>query len=125
MGLIERARRDINRIITNSSDGPGQSITLTSPDGVVLNLTGLHKKIRLGVDTEGNIVNSKTATVTISDKVLADANYPYRDPGNEVDLNNHLVSVADITGLQCSYIMQSWHPDETLGIIVCYLQDYQ
>ena len=124
MSLIDQAKIDIQRIISDA-DGFGQLITLTSPAGVVLLITGLHKKIRLGVDTEGNIINTKTATITISDLDLAAANYPYRDSGNEVNLNNHKVSVVDVTGLQCNYIMQSLHPDETLGCIVCYLQDYE
>jgi hypothetical protein len=124
MGLIDQARLDIQRIVSNPS-GFGQTITLTAPNGTVLIVVGLHKKIRLGVDTEGNIVNTKTATITLSDNDLVVAGYPYRDSKGEVQLGNHKVSVSDITGNQCLYVMQSWHPDETLGIIVCYLQDFE
>ena len=124
MGLIERARKSAQRIVSNLN-GFGQEIILRSPSGVVLKINGLHKKIRLGIDTEGNIINSKTATITISDLDLTMAGYPFRDNNKEVDLTAHHVSVADVTGLQCSYMIQSWHPDETIGIIVCYLQDFE
>lgn len=120
MGLIDQARLDIASILTNL-DGFGQSITLTHPNGKVITTVGLHKKIRLGVDTEGNIINSLTATVTLSDTDLVAQNYPYRNSKGEVDLAKHKVSIPDVTGIIRTYNMQSWHPDETLGLIVCYL----
>jgi hypothetical protein len=124
MGLIEKIRSDIQRIVSNPK-GFGQEITLTAPDGTTITLFGLHKKIRFGVDTEGNIINTKTPTISISDKDLVAANYPYRDSSNEVNLEGHKVVAKDVSGLPCSYIMQSWHPDETVGLIVCYLQDFE
>lgn len=123
MGLIEQARQDVNAILTDL-DGFGQNIILTHPNGTVITTVGLHKKIRLGVDTEGNIVNSLTATVTISDSDLIAKGYPYRNSNNEVDLNKHKVSILDVTGIMRTYMVQSWHPDETLGLIVCYLNYY-
>ena len=124
MGLIDQARKDIQRIVSDSK-GFGQQITLTSINGFSVTVNGLHKKIWLGVDTEGNVISSKSATITIADNDLVTAGYSYRDSNNEVSLNGHKVSVKDITGLQCNYIVQSWHPDETLGIIVSYLQDFE
>lgn len=124
MGLIEQARLDIQRIVSDSN-GFGQEITLTAPDSTVLVLYGLHKKIWLGVDTEGNVISTKTATVTISDKDLIAGAYPYRNTNNEVTLVGHQVSVKDITGNDCLYSIQSVHPDETVGVVVCYLNDFE
>ena len=120
MGLIDQARQDIGLILTDLS-GFGQEITLINPNGLTITTIGLHKKIRLGVDTEGNIVNSLTATITLSDNDLVLQNYAYRNSKGEVDFNKHRVSVSDVTGIVRTYNMQSWHPDETLGLIVCYL----
>jgi hypothetical protein len=121
MGLIQKAKQLAQSLVSNLN-GWGQSIILLAPNGFNITIGGLHKKIRLGVDTEGNIVNSLTATVTVSDLDLANANYPYRDAYGEVKLEGHKVYVADITGNTISYMVQSWHPDETLGLIVIYLQ---
>ena len=123
MGLIEQAVLDVKRIVSDP-DGFGQQIQLIAPDSSVANVVGLHKKIRLGVDTEGNIINSLTASITVSDVDLVALNYPYRNSDGQVDLDGHLVNVNDVTGNIINYSIQSWHPDETVGVIVCFLQFY-
>lgn len=127
MGLIEESRKDAQRIITDLN-GFGQSIEFIAPTGESIPISGLHKKIRLGVDLQtGNIVNSLVATVTVTSLDLFAANYPYRnlDGHGEVNLDGHLVNVKDVTGDVINYSVQSWHPDETVGLIVVYLQYYE
>ncbi len=127
MGLIEQAKKDAQRIISDLS-GFGQSIEFIAPTGEIVTVTGLHKKIRLGVDLQtGNIINSLVATVTVTSLDLFAAGYPYRniDGHGEVNLEGHLVNVKDVTGDIINYSIQSWHPDETVGLIVCYLQYFE
>ncbi len=125
MGLREQSIIDTAYITGNLNDW-GAVITMTAPNGESVVVTGLHNKHHLDVDTEGNIINSKKASVSISETniLLINPNYPIRNIKNEVDLNRHKVTVADSTGLQCNYILQGWYPDEVLGLIVCILEDY-
>ena len=52
-------------------------------------------------------------------------NYPVRNTKDQVDLEDHRVTVKDSTGFDQMYVIdQSW-PDETLGNIVCILSDYE
>ena len=124
MGLIEQAQQDIKDITTNL-DGWGVDMKLVAPDLTELDLQGLHAKHHMGYDTEGNMVNTKNAHVSISEDILADAGYPYRDANDEVNLNGHLVTVKDSTRLDITYIIREWYPDETIGLIVCILGVYE
>jgi hypothetical protein len=123
MGLIDQAREHIRRITTDLN-GFGQQIVLVSPTGVVAAVIGLHRKINMGVDTDGNVVNSRQSYVSISEATLISAGYPYRDSRGEVYLDRHLCYVRDSTGLVKSYKIQSWIPDEATGIMPMLLEIY-
>jgi hypothetical protein len=97
MSLIEQAQRDIQRITSNSKEF-GVNMTFIAPTGEIAQVTGLHTKHHLGIDTEGNRINSRNAHVSVSEYVLNAQYYPVRNSNNEVDLNKHLVSVRDSTG---------------------------
>ncbi len=121
MGLTDQAIRDAKTITSNLNDF-GVMITLTSPSGPSLVINGLHTKHHLAVDTEGNIVNSKKASLSFSESLLISP-YPCRNNFQEVDLKNHLASVKDSTGIIKNYLIQQWFPDEAIGLIVCVLED--
>lgn len=124
-GIIERAQRDVQRITSDSDSGFGVSITLTAPDTTEVTVIGTHAKHHLNVDTDGNVVNSKTAHVAISEALLVAANYPVRNTAGEVDLKDHRIRVKDSTGTTPYYTVQSWFPDETVGLIVITLEDFE
>lgn len=123
MGLIQQAKELIEQITVNSDDF-AVAITLTSPTGTTATIKGLHTKHHLGIDTDGNMVNTKKAHVSFSEKYLTDVSYPIRNAAGEVDLKKHKVSVKDSTGTAKNYMIQSWYPDETVGLIVCILEDF-
>jgi hypothetical protein len=125
MGIIARAIRDINRI-TGNLDGFGVAITLTAPTGEIANITGLHSKTHLAVDTDGNAMSTKQARVSFSEQNLVTANplYPFRNANGDVDLEKHLVDVADSTGVIKHYMVSKRMPDETVGLILIYLEEY-
>ncbi len=124
MNIYDRANKDIQQI-TSNKNGAGTEIKLSTPDGsTTVNIIGIHTKIHLGVDTEGNMVNAKKSHISFSEQLLTTAGYPVRNSKGEVDLNGHLVEVKDSTGITKKYTMQNIFPDEAVGLISCTLEDY-
>lgn len=125
MGLVEQAISDIAEITSNNDDW-GVSITMTDPDGETVTFNGLTTKHHLGIDEMGQTFRSKKASIAISESILLAANpdYPVRNSAGEVVLANHLVDVKDSTGIVKNYVVNSWLPDEAVGLIVIILEDY-
>lgn len=124
MGLREQAKKDIEFITSNLNDF-GIEMTFTAPTDETAIITGLHTKHHLGVNTDGEIVNSKKAHVSFSEKFLTDLNYPLRNANGEVDLKSHKVAVKDSTDIVKNYVISQWFPDETVGLIACILVDFE
>lgn len=127
MDLTERARLDAQFITTNPNDF-GIDITVTTAASINPLVTGtvrgLHTKHHMSFDTDGVMVNSKTASVAISEKALTDAGFPVRDSEQEVSMLDYLISTKDSSGILKNYIVRSSYPDENLGLIVLILGDY-
>lgn len=124
MGLIAQIKADIGQI-TSNSDEFGVPIKFTSPGAVELNIVGLHTRIGIQVDTEGNAVNTPKSHVSFSEKFMTDSGYPVRNSNGEVDLDGHLVEATDSSGQLRTYKVQQSYEDETIGLIVCILSDYE
>jgi len=125
MSLLDQARADIQKITSNSNEF-AQAITFTSKKyGTIRTVYGLANKINISVDTQGNPIHSKNATIAISEAVLTEYGYPVRNGDGEVDMLGDLIDVADNTGVTKSYQVNSKIPDETLGIIVLILEDFE
>lgn len=124
MGLIAQAQADILRYTTSGTDF-GVVISLVAPNGATATVTGYHARHHLGVDTDGNAVNSRTANAAISEYALNAVNYPIRDSNGVVNLTGHKVNVADSTGIIRAYVVQTSIPDETIGLITMTLEDFE
>ena len=124
MSLIAQAKEDW-KTITSNADEFGIEMTLTAPTGETATVTGLHTKHHLGIDKEGAAVNAKNAHVSVSEELLTAAGYPVRNDAGEVNLKSHRVSVADSTGTAKEYVVAQWFPDETVGVIVMILTDFE
>lgn len=124
MGLLARAKADYERI-TSDLNGFAAEITLTAPDNTTVTVNGLHTKHHLSIDTDGNQVNTKNPHISISEKFLTDLEYPVRNSSGEVMMYGHKVLVADSTGNLCSYVIRETFPNETVGLIVCILGDFE
>jgi len=122
MGLIEQAQSDI-KDITSNLDEFGVSMTFTAPTNETATVNGLHSKHHMSVDTDGNMINSKNAHISVSEALLTAKNYPVRKNG-EVDFKDHKVSVKDSTGIIKNYVIREWFPDETIGLITCILGNH-
>jgi len=125
MGLIQQAQEDIAEI-TSNPDEWGVEITLTAPDLTTATLNGTHSKHHLAIGEKGERVNSRSAYISFSESNLLAANqeYPIRNESKIVNLKDHQVKVKDSTGIEFTYAIREWYPDETVGLIVCILGDY-
>lgn len=124
MSLLELAKSDMESITGNTGEFAVDMILITK-DKTEINIKGLHTKHHLGIDTDGNAVNSKKAHISFAEKQLTDQAYSIRNTDGEVDLKKWNVKVKDSTGISKTYTMQSWFPDETIGFIVCILEDFK
>lgn len=124
MGLLERAKADIERITSNLNEF-ARAAVFYAPTGETASVNILHTKHHLGVDAElQKWVNTKNAHISVAEKFLTDAGYPVRNSGGDVSLLRHKVKVADSTGTEVTYMIEQWFPNETVGLITCILGTY-
>jgi hypothetical protein len=124
MGQLERARADAARIMSDKTNGFAVDITLVAPSEETATVPGLHTKHHLDVDTDGAMVSSKNAHISIRESLLTDLDYPVRNANGDVALKNHKVTVKDSTGNDCTYLISESFPNETLGLLICTLVTY-
>ena len=123
MSLIAQARADIKQITSNLGEF-AVDIKLINTTNQIINTKGLHTKIHLGVDTDGNMVNAKKAHISFSEDNILELGFSIRNAKGEVDLRKWKADIKDSTGVVKNYSIQQWFPDETIGLIVCILEDY-
>lgn len=123
MGLIDQIKKD-SESVTMNLNGWGVSQDWKSPTNQQVTIVGLHIKHHMSYDSDGNLINSKNASVTFSEKAMLDVGYNIR-VGGEVNLDKHKVSVKDSTGNVYNYMVKTWLPDETIGLITCILSAYE
>jgi len=125
MNIAQRAKRDIERITSNPNGG-GHALLFTAPSGETAAVYGRFSKITLPNEQgEGAPVNSLQTYVSVSEKFLTDLAYPVRNSDGIVHMEAHTVEVADSTGTTAKYAIVQWHPDETVGLIVFILSNYE
>ena len=124
MNLTERAIADTKQITSNGNDW-GVSAVFVSPTSETATVNVIHVKHNTGFDLDGMRVNSKIASIAVSEGVLIDADYPTRDSQDEATLKNHRVSISDSTNNVKEYLVSENYPDEKLGLIVLILVDFE
>lgn len=121
--ILELAKRDIKKISSNLN-GWAVEVSLTTPDdSKTITFAGIHVKIGLGINTDGNMVTSKKAPLSFHEDYLTEQSYPVRNASGEVSLMKHKVSVKDSTGVVKNYVIDQCFPDEALGLLSCILGD--
>lgn len=121
--LLEAARNDIQRIL--NSGGFEDDISISNPDGsITAQVKGLHSKHWISFDTDGSLVNSKNAHISITESDLVSSGFQTRNikTGN-VDLKGFRVTAKDSTGVEKKFTISENFPSETTGLIVCILGD--
>jgi hypothetical protein len=124
MSIFDRAKRDWQKHTTGNDGVP---ITLTNADTVpaTCKVVGFATKHHIGFDTDGILVNSKNAHISFSEKQCTDASFSLRNAAGEVDLKGYKVEWKDSTENSIKYVIREWFQDESLGVIVCILGDYE
>ena len=127
MGLIEDILNDANDFLTDSQAGPATPITLTDQYGQVAMVNGLSTKHHLNLDTEGNQVSGKNASISVSEAEIIASNplFKVRNAQQEAAMKGVRVSVPDSTGVAKQYIVNVCFADEKMGIFTCILGDYK
>lgn len=126
MSLLDAVRDDVMAITTNSNEfAQDVRFTSPSPDSVTVVVKAIHSKHNLSIDTDGNAVQAKKASVAVSEPVLLGAGYVVRNANQEVSLNGHRVSVADVSAVVKEYVVLSAFADEMVGLVVCILGDWE
>ena len=121
---LDKIRRDVKRHVMKGT--ASTDVTIATPNGSIsVDTTGYNGKHWINFDSDGNAINSKSAHICLSESDLVELNYPVRNSNNEVYLSNHRVSSKDSSGLTKEYVIKEWFPDETFGLIVCILGDYE
>lgn len=122
MGLIAQAAIDARAILEDSASGFGWPLVLTSPAGVVRNVTGFRTDVSEQVDPETQvIVSGRQASVTISLASLPEL--PAAVP--ERSRRPWLVAFADVTtGETHTFKVVEVLPDRALGVVVLRLEGY-
>src|SRR5690606_27448212 len=99
MSLLDQIRLDIEQITANDQEF-AVSATFTGPDGETATINVIHSKHHLGVDTDGNRVNSKCAHISFAENNFTAKGYTVRKASGEVAMLCHLLTVSGCTGIQ-------------------------
>lgn len=121
MSLLDTARMDAKNIVQGEFSSP---CTITNPQrSVSVSLSALATKHHIIINPEtGQPINAKNAHICLSETKLNELGYITRVNG-EVSLVGHFINVSDSTGIVKKYKISETWPNETLGLIVCILQD--
>lgn len=122
MSLYDRAYRAANRI-TSDTNGWGVPIVLTDLSGNSCNIIGTRSKHHLGVDNQGNSVNTKNAHVSFHELQVINAGFNIRNGEHEIAIKGWQVDVGDSSGNVTAYSITEFYPSETIGLIVCVLAE--
>jgi len=121
MGMMEQAAADLLQITTGDF---GTDILFTPPTGSPKTIKGIGVKHHLKYDEYGAPISSKTTRISVSELALNAVGYTVRNVNKEVALIGHLVAWTDVVGNSWTYKIKITIPGETLGSIVCILDDY-
>lgn len=123
MGLIAQAAIDARAILEDSASGFGWPLVLTSPAGVVYNVTGFRTDVSEQVDPETQVVvASRQASVTISLAALVEL--PVAVAAR--NLRPWLVAFVDVTTAEIhTFKVVEVLPDRALGVVLLRLEGYR
>lgn len=121
--LLAQARKDIQKITQAEF---GVDLVITDKLGNSVAVRGLASKHFFQIDSNTGLpVSSKNTHVSINEQVLIDAGYTVRNANREVAMIGHLVTYSDSANNSWTFKINDIMPDETLGLIVLFLGDYE
>lgn len=124
MSLRLQAAADMLGIVESTSDF-GWSITVTSPAGVELAMTGLSTDIGTTLDPETGLpVSGRRASVALAMASLTEGGLALPEGVYDKSSKPWLVRFADIGGTSMSFKVIQTHPDRAIGLITCIVERY-
>ncbi len=124
MSLKDQAKSQIHDILTNTDEW-GETMTFEDEGSNTGSAAGLYIEHNSKLDEQGVVVIGREGRVTVTEEALTDdAGLTVRDENGDVNMNNWKVTVTHQNGNSVKYRIEWWQPDESLGLIVCYLKDY-
>lgn len=124
MSLIDKARTDTQRYLSDKVTGFAETVTLKTADGLTsLQFSGLCSTRRGIYDEEGAPANVKISSCAIAEKDLIDAGFTYLN-ANTVNLMDYRLTIPNAAGAAIEYKIEQQFPDRGLGCIVLILGDY-
>jgi ABC-type transport system substrate-binding protein len=120
MSLLDRARKDAQRFLTDTG-GFAVQLDISDDEGNTASVTGLFSNHHVSVSTENVPVNSAKRSITVAEQAFERAGYPVRNSNGEVALEGHKVTYRDSTGQPGYYRVAETFADETIGNIVLIL----
>ncbi|HET9954171.1 MAG TPA: hypothetical protein VFQ61_06695 [Polyangiaceae bacterium] len=125
MPLWLQAAADAKAILADVG-GFARPITITSPAGFTVLVTGTARDISTTIDpATGAVVSARTASITIPIEPLSAAGLSI--PRNVPDKTSKpwLAQFYDAAGVLHVFKICESHPDLTLGIVTCLLETYR
>lgn len=126
MNMMDIVKRDAN-FITKTDSGFVTPTTFIDLDGVEYGpINAIHTKHHLGFDLQtAQEINTLKSHVDVSEQELIDLNYPLRDSNGDIALAGHKVKASDSNGVEWTYVIEQWFPNNKVGVIVMILGRYE
>jgi hypothetical protein len=125
VSLIERARKDVARILQNTNEF-ASTVKLTSPAGVTRDVAAVTNEVWQGLDpNSGNIVNGAVASIAISLDALSKAGLGIPQNSRDTKAKPWLVEMTLADGAPRTYTVEESRRDMGLGVIWYVLGEYQ
>ena len=120
--ILAMARRDTKRMLTKGGFETDINISSKVAPVVSIQVQGLAIRHATGYDSDGQMVNTQYAHVTLSQADLIEKNYPLTDVKGQISFRGHKVNFIDSSGVLKYYTVGETFPDETVGMIVLQLE---
>lgn len=125
MGIRDQAIIDARKITSNNISGIAIPLTFVSrkAGNFTTIINGIHTRHHYTVTSEGIETNDLNAHISFSEGLLISSGYPYRNGSGKIDIKDDVIYAIDSGGINRKYKINQVHPDETIGIIRCILED--
>ena len=126
MNLREQAAVDARTIIADASTGFAAPISLSSPAGQTVVMSGLPTDIGHSIDMDtGALVAGRSGSVALSLRDLAAACIGVPTGIADSASKPWLVELKNVLGVSGVFKISSVMPDAELGVLVCTLEAYR
>lgn len=124
MSLRQQARADMLAIVGSVEDF-AWPITVTSPAGVSLSMTGLSTDIGTTLDPQTGLpVSGRRASVALAIASLREGGLDIPHGIYDKTSKPWLVTFADIEGESMAWKVVQTHPDRAMGLVTCIVERY-